>query len=418
LVIFLTDDLPTAGIIDEELIPRLVTEANTRLEARLHVFGVGYDVNTHLLDRLAANNGGTVTYVQPGEDLESALTSFYGKIAYPVLTDVEVEFEGLEAEDLYPETLPDLFQGSGLLLAGRYRAAGENVTVRVRGRAGDERREYVYRFDLDETGGHDFVPRLWATRRVGALLDRVRVEGESPALVDEIQDLGLSYGIVTPYTTFVVAAQDEGAASAANMDLYNNQTELNQASGRVTIQARVQNQAYQQAEQAALASGANVSNAGQWSLAQVGAQQVDLSLLRGQKAISEPITDEWIARHVKVDRTVEFGSQEYFALAAEPEARSFLQSGRNVVFAYQGQVIAVQDPDSQTTGPHGPEALANTQSQGPDSALQIHPSEVSSMFVYGTVLVLGLSAGLGLCVVAVLVVYHTHRIEQVRRSVK
>ena len=151
---------------------------------------MGYDVNTHLLDRLAADNGGTVTYVQPGENLEVALTEFYGKIAHPLLTDLEIEFEGLEASDLYPEALPDLFQGSSLLLTGRYGPADGPVSVRVRGRAGGERREYVYHFDLEETGGRDFVPRLWATRRVGALLDQVRVEGESQALVDEIRDLG------------------------------------------------------------------------------------------------------------------------------------------------------------------------------------------------------------------------------------
>jgi len=351
LAVFLTDGLPTAGITDEVLIHRLVTESNTALEARLHIFGVGYDVNTHLLDRLAADNGGTVTYVQPGENLEAALTGFYTRIAYPLLTDLEVEFEGLEVSDLYPETLPDLFQGSSLLLTGRYRATGEHVSVRVRGWAGTERREYVYRFDLAQTAGRDFVPRLWATRRVGALLDRVRVEGERPALVEEIRGLGLSYGIVTPYTTFVVQAQAEGAASAENMGLYENQAELNAASGRTTIQARVQNQIYQEAAQASLAQGANVSNVGRRSLAQVGVQQVDLSLLRGQKEIGGPITDEWIANNIQVDRTVEFGSEEYFALAADPEARPFLQSGRNVVFAYQGQVVAVRDASYQVAAP-------------------------------------------------------------------
>ncbi len=361
LVVFLTDGLPTAGITDEQAIHRLVTDRNEALEARLHIFGVGYDVNTHLLDRLAADNGGTVTYVQPGENLEAALTGFYAKIAYPLLTDLEVEFEGLEAGDLYPETLPDLFQGSSLLLTGRYRATGEMATVRVRGRAGDEQREYTYHFNLAESGGHDFVPRLWATRRVGALLDKVRIQGETPALVEEIQGLGLSYGIVTPYTTFIVQAQAQGAASAENMGLYENKAELNAASGRTTIQARVQNQIYQGAAQANLAQGANVSNIGQRSLAQVGMQQIDLSLLRGQK-IGGPITDEWIANNIQVDRTVEFGSEEYFALAADPGARPFLQSGRNVIFAYQGQVIAVRSKDAPD---YPPKEQVNTQAPAP-----------------------------------------------------
>jgi Ca-activated chloride channel family protein len=344
IIVFLTDGLPTAGVTDETEIARLVAQANARQEARLHVFGVGYDVNTHLLDRLSADNGGTVTYVQPGEDLEAALTGFYGRIAYPVLTDVEVKFEGLEVGNLYPQAMPDLFQGSSLLLTGRYRATGQDVAVRVRGQAGSERREYVYRFNLNQTGDHDFVPRLWATRRVGELLDRVRVEGESQALLEEVRELGLGYGLVTPYTAFAIQGQADGAASAANMALYQ-QADLNQVSGQTTVQARVQNQAYQQATQANLAAGANVINSGQSSLAQVASTNVDLALLQGQKNLDEPITDEWIAKNIGVDQTVDFGSEEYFKLADDPQARPFLQSGPNVVFAYQGQVIAVQAPE-------------------------------------------------------------------------
>jgi Ca-activated chloride channel family protein len=348
-VVFLTDGLPTAGITDSERIASLVAATNAAVEARLHVFGVGYDVNTHLLDRLAAGNGGTVTYVQPGEDLEHALTSFYDGIAQPLLTDVQVEFDGMAVEDVYPERIPDLFQGSSLLLAGRYQVRGDTVAVRVSGRAGEQRREVVFRFRLSEARHLDFVPRLWATRRVGVLLDRVRVQGETEALVDEIRALGLGYGLVTPYTTFVIDAQMGGAASAENMELYGNQVELNRAWGQVTIQARVQNQAYQQAVQANLALGANVHSVGAESVALIGAQQVDLSLLLGHDP-GGPITEAWLARHVQVDRIVEFGSEEYFALAAEPEARAFLQSGRNALFAYQGQIVRVLDADDQAAG--------------------------------------------------------------------
>lgn len=343
IIVFLTDGLPTAGITDDSLIARLVTQTNTKLEARLHVFGVGYDVNTHLLDRLSADNGGSVTYVQPGENLEMVLTDFYARIAHPVLTGIEIEFEGMEVSDLYPQHVPDLFQGSSLLLSGRYQATGPNVGVHVRGQAAGESREYVYHFDLGRVGNHDFVPRLWATRRVGELLDRVRVEGESEALITEIRQLGLGYGLVTPYTVSVIEAQQTGAASASNMDLYNDQTALNQVSGQITVQARVQNQLYQQANQANLASGANVFNYGQRSLAQVANQNVDLSLLRGQNKLDAPITIEWIERNIEIDRQVTFGSDEYFALAQDPNLRPYLQSGSNVIFAYQGEVIAVQD---------------------------------------------------------------------------
>ncbi|HOU13550.1 MAG TPA: VWA domain-containing protein [Anaerolineae bacterium] len=346
LLVFLTDGLPTAGITDDTLIADLVARTNARVEARLHVFGVGYDVNTRLLDRLALDNGGSVTYVQPGENLESALSEFYGRIANPVLTDVEVEFEGMRVTDLYPPAMPDLFRGSSVLFAGRYEATGGPVTVRVRGRAGEEAREYVYRFDLAATGNHDFVPRLWATRRVGALLDEVRVKGERAALIEQIRELGLGYGIVTPYTTFVISAQAEGAASMENMALYGNQTELNQVSGRTTIQARVQNQSYQQSEQANLAVGANVINREQRSMAQVARQYVDLSLVQAQGNVDEPITAAWIVANIKVDREIEFGSAAYFALAADPTARAFLQSGTSVLFNHNGEVVSVYDPEA------------------------------------------------------------------------
>jgi Ca-activated chloride channel family protein len=356
MLVFLTDGLPTAGVTDEALIARLVGRANARGESRLHAFGVGYDVNTHLLDRLAADNGGTVTYVQPGENLEAVLTGFYERIAHPVLTDLKIEFVGLEASDLYPQHMPDMFQGSSLLLTGRYRATGSEVTVRVRGQAAGEERVYVYRFDLEDAGEYDFIPRLWATRRIGELLDRVRVEGESRALVDEIRQLGLDYGLVTPYTTFVIQAQADGPASAANMSLYANQAELNQAWGQTTVQARVQNQLYQGAAQSTLASGANVVNNGQHALAQVASQTIDLSLLGAQKTEAGPITPEWIDRNVKIDRYVDFGSEEYFALAGDPALRPLLQSGPNVIFAHQGQVYAVQDPEepAQSQAPNHP----------------------------------------------------------------
>lgn len=343
MLIFLTDGLPTAGVTDEGLIARLVTEANS--QARLHVFGVGYDVNTHLLDRLAADNGGMVTYVQPGESLEMALTQFYSNIAHPLLTDVEIEFEGLQAEAIYPQQLPDMFQGSSLLLTGRYRAAGSSVAVRVRGQVAGEGRTYTYRFDLAQSGNHDFVPRLWATRRVGVLLDEVRVEGESLSLVEEIRELGLAYGLVTPYTTFIIEGQTAGAASAENMALYQRQAELNQTSGQTTIQARVQNQSYQQTDRANLAQGANVVNYGDRSLAQISNQNIDLTLLQQNQEANPAITLDWLERNITVDRQITFGSEAYFALAEDPATRPYLQSGRNVIFTYQGETIAIEDPE-------------------------------------------------------------------------
>lgn len=344
LIVFLTDGLPTAGLVDDVSIVDLVERHNHDGTVRIHAFGVGYDVNTHLLDRIAADNGGAVTYVQPGENLETVMTGFYARIANPALTNVRVTFEGMEVAALYPQTIPDLFQGSSVLIAGQFLASSDHVTVRVSGNAGAEAKEYVYEFDLRETGDHSFVSRLWVTRRIGHLLDIVRVEGETEELKAEIRRLGLEYGIVTPYTTFVIAPQADGAASGENMRLYSDLDALNSVSGSTTVQARVQNLAYQNSDQSAWAQGANIVNAGRINLVQVGSQYVDLQLVAGGDGIENGITADWLEANISVDVVIVFGSAEYFTLASDPAARLLLQNGTDMIFPYNGQTYRVQDP--------------------------------------------------------------------------
>jgi Ca-activated chloride channel family protein len=360
MIVFLTDGLPTAGVVDDAVITRLVTQTNEELEARLHVFGVGYDVNTHLLDALANENGGSVTYVQPGDDLELAMVDFYDRVSQPVLTDIEIEFEGITVSDLFPQNIPDMFQGSSLMLTGRFSASAPMVTVRVRGKMADQARQFEYHFELDKNGKNDFVPRLWATRQIGLLLDLVRVEGESAQIVEEVRELGLAYGLVTPYTSFIITPQEWGAASLSNMMLYDDLTQLNQVSGATTIQARVQNQFYQQADQASLATGANVINSGQNSLAQVEDLNVDLALLADYDIRTDVLTPEWFENIISVDRYIEFGSAEYYQLTQDPEIRTYLQSGANVIFEHDGEVISVQttkDGVSYHPKPYSPSFL-------------------------------------------------------------
>ena len=104
----------------------------------------------------------------------------------------------------------------------------------------------------------------------------------------------------------------------------------------------MQNQTYQQAVQASLASGVKVINIGLKSLAQVANQNVDLSLLQEVKHVDGPITADWIDENIQIDRYVVFGSDEYFTLAGDLEIRVYLQSGPEVVFAHRGEIISVK----------------------------------------------------------------------------
>src|SRR5262249_25829839 len=203
MIVFMTDGQPTIGETSPERILADVARLNHG-RARLFVFGVGDDVNTLLLDRLARDGDGTVEYVRPSEDLELKVSAFYNKVAYPVLADLELSLPGVEVTDLYPKRVPDLFAGSQLILFGRYRRPG-NVTARLTGQVAGRTRSFNYPVPLpDRERDNSFIPRLWASRKIGYLLEEIRLHGESAELKDEVIRLSKEHGILTPYTAFLV----------------------------------------------------------------------------------------------------------------------------------------------------------------------------------------------------------------------
>ncbi|HJR09416.1 MAG TPA: VIT and VWA domain-containing protein [Pyrinomonadaceae bacterium] len=214
MLIFMTDGLPTVGVTNPQLIIENARGAKTG-NTRLFTFGVGYDVNTALLDRLASENGGVADYVEPKEDLEVKVSGFFSKVNYPVLTDLALDMGGVETDLVYPRAMPDLFRGGQVTMLGRYRNASDlnNIRLRLSGRSNRETRSFAYenlRFPVN-SDENDFLPRLWATRRVGWLMEQIRSNGEARELRDEVVDLGTRYGIVTPYTSYL--ALEPGAVA-------------------------------------------------------------------------------------------------------------------------------------------------------------------------------------------------------------
>jgi Ca-activated chloride channel family protein len=213
-VLFLTDGLPTAGTTDTADILRNIQKANDA-RARVFVFGVGNDVNTELLDRISTDHRGTSVYIGEDENLEVAVSSFYEKISSPLLSDLTVTFRGIETSQVYPRSLPDLFKGSQLVLVGKYRGNGP-VSVALTGKSGREEKRFVLEGRvIAKDDSFNFLPRLWATRRIGYLIEEIRLQGSNQELVDEIRRLGLKYGIVTPFTSFLVTEKEAQALDAA-----------------------------------------------------------------------------------------------------------------------------------------------------------------------------------------------------------
>ena len=209
VILFLTDGVPTEGETNTATILENA-EVNTTPNIRLFTFGVGDDVDTFLLDQLNQTLNGTGAYVRPDERIDEEVSNLYNKISSPVLTNLELNFGDMRVEDFYPsEPLPDLFLGSQLIIAGRYFGSG-TATIKLTGNVNGASQTFTYdNLEFAENaGGEILIPRLWATRRIGALLNSIRLNGENPELVDSIIRLSTRYGIITPYTSFLIEEND------------------------------------------------------------------------------------------------------------------------------------------------------------------------------------------------------------------
>ncbi|MBS0657454.1 MAG: VWA domain-containing protein [Verrucomicrobia bacterium] len=209
VVIFLTDGLANIGPSKNDEILGMLRK-RSGAGTRVFSFGIGHDVNTHLLDQIAEQTRAASTYVLPTEDLEVKLSNFFAKITEPVLTELKLDVtggDGVRFTSLHPQTLPDLFAGDQLVLTGRFRGKGE-AQVTLRGKRAGQEQEVALKVSFDapreRDASREFIPRLWATRRVAFLLDEIRLRGDHKELREEVTVLARKFGLVTPYTAYLI----------------------------------------------------------------------------------------------------------------------------------------------------------------------------------------------------------------------
>jgi len=208
-ILFMTDGLATEGITETSAILANL-EAKASSNARIFTFGVGDDVDTFLLDALVRDFRGTGSYVRPTERIDEEVASLYTKISAPVMTDIALSIDGVTTELVYPQQLPDLFAGEQVTLIGRYRGDASNANITLTGMVNGQQ-QTIQLADPEfrsNAGGDSFLGRLWATRRIGDLLNSIRLNGESDELVDSVVNLSIRYGIITPYTSFLIEEDD------------------------------------------------------------------------------------------------------------------------------------------------------------------------------------------------------------------
>jgi Ca-activated chloride channel family protein len=239
-VLFLTDGLPTTGEKRDQVIAENCRKAN-EAHARIFCFGVGFDVDARLLDRLSGGNKGASEYVNPDENIETHVGRFYAKITSPVLTDLKLELSGIDVNRSYPRDLPDLFEGGQIVWVGRYRQSGRTA-IRISGKVGADSRSFEFPAELESSSGnssHEFVEKLWVVRRIGELIDQIDLNGTNKELVDELVALSAKHGILTPYTSFLADERVPLHAQAANSTrALGELRELNQVSGAQGVAQR------------------------------------------------------------------------------------------------------------------------------------------------------------------------------------
>lgn len=380
-VVFLTDGLPTTGQINEAKIVEAAASAN-HVRARLFTFGVGYDVNSRLLDRLVAANFGQSEYVRPDQDIEASVSSLYRRIAAPVLTDVALEFdvEGASTADgplvtqTYPQGKFDLFAGDQAVVVGRYSKAGD-AKVTLSGAVLGTERTYDFPADLVEHSADDtnaFIAKLWAMRRVGEIIDEIDLKGKNDELIDELVKLATRHGIITQYTSFLA---DENSARPNDMASNRQRSSelasesLAETEGRFAFGQRAAKSNFKSAPQAtaqamgglgggrgALAPTLDADELGElqssvargnavWYDARRNRAEVATNILQAGRKTFFQQEGRWVDATVSPERLetakhIERYSREYFDLVAKhgDHARQYLSINDPVVVELDGQV--------------------------------------------------------------------------------
>ncbi|UCG47339.1 MAG: VWA domain-containing protein [Phycisphaerales bacterium] len=358
IVLFLTDGLPTVGNTNEIAIRQIVMKSNPH-KRRVFTFGVGFDVNAPLLQKIATESRARAEFVLPKEDVEVKVGAVFKRLTGPVLADAELEVTKKNGQpavgrtrDIIPEKLPDLFEGDQLVLLGQY--VGEKpITFRVRGNYMGKKRTFKFTFKFDKANKKNgFVPRLWASRKIAELIEAVRQMGADPAkskddpkvkeLVDEIVRLSTEFGILTEYTAFL-AREGTDFADRSDVLLEAGTTihlrAMRSRSGRAAVSQEF-NLAPQK-RQSTLNYGNAYFNERLERVAIANVQQINDQAYyrRGRRWVDSRLVEK--EKDLKPARVIEFGSEEFLDLA-----QKLARENRQGSIALRGDILLMVDGDA------------------------------------------------------------------------
>jgi Ca-activated chloride channel family protein len=201
IVCFMTD-----GLVGNDF--GIISEVMKHPNARVFAMGFGSYPNRFLLDKMAEYGRGDVDYVSDTGDTSAAARRFHERIRNPLLTDLTVDWGSLPVSDVYPKNIPDLFSAKPVILSGRY-ASGAEGTIRLKGKMAGQEFVREIKVKLPETDAdHDVISTLWARHKVADLMGQELAQTpenkpQQEQLQEEITQLGLTFKLMTQYTSFV-----------------------------------------------------------------------------------------------------------------------------------------------------------------------------------------------------------------------
>ncbi|MBI5243167.1 MAG: VWA domain-containing protein [Elusimicrobia bacterium] len=374
MLLLVTDGLPTVGETQTDGLLRLVQSRNAALKTRFFCLGVGKDVNSLFLDKLAEGQHGSRDYVLPGEDIEVKLGQMVDRIAKPAFSNVQLQWSGVEASQLYPRDITDIYYGDPVVLFGRYPKEGQGQLI-LSGRSAGKAARVEIPVDFPKTRTQEnYLPRLWAYKKIAHLLDEVRLAGGNSEIIDEIKKLARRYGIVTPYTSLLIAedsdmAQFRRPQPSGGGDFAMEQ--MREDAGGASPASAVRGQAFSRAltkaksgslssligaaQSSAIGPMASADSAGGKAAAQSPAEAAEAKAFakserslpqRPQASEMRQIGsktfykrgDAWVDGAFEAEKglaveEIEFLSPRYFDLLKDhPEVRGWLSLGKNVTF--------------------------------------------------------------------------------------
>jgi Ca-activated chloride channel homolog len=195
-VCFLTD-----GFIGNET--EILAAIHERLGAsRIFSFGIGSSVNRYLMDGMAKAGRGAVAYLGSRDKAAKVMEDFFERISHPGLTDIAIDWGGLQVSEVFPRAVPDLFVGRPVILTGRFQGSGSE-TIRVSGRVAGETIRFAVPVDPDDAAAaHKGLASVWARMKI-ADLEQESVYSPDAELPGRIRSVALDYGLMSAFTAFV-----------------------------------------------------------------------------------------------------------------------------------------------------------------------------------------------------------------------